>query len=673
MCGLTGFLELSPSMRPDEQSAVCRRMADTLLHRGPDDAGVWVDSAAGIALGHRRLSVVDLSPLGHQPMVSESGRYVVAYNGEIYNFEELRAELTGHRFRGRSDTEVALAAVEQWGVPRALERLNGMFAIALWDTHERALWLARDRFGEKPLYYGMVGRTLVFGSELKALRAFPGFAPEIDRGAVAAYMRYAYVPTPGTIFSGVRKLPAATWLRIASRADVDVAPTSYFSLEDVARENTHARFRGTDEEAVTELDALLRRTVKQRMLADVPLGAFLSGGIDSSVVVAMMQAAGGARARTFTIGFHEPAFDEAESARAVASHLGTDHTELYVTASEAQAVIPDLPRLYDEPFADSSQIPTFLVSRMARRHVTVALSGDGGDELFGGYNRYTWADTIWRRIARVPPGARSLLARAIRHVRPSTVDALAAILDPHLPARLRLRMAGDKLQKLAAVLPAASADDLFVGLTSTWDPATVVPAPEPRRRLVQDRTPRLDDFAERMMCADALGYLPDDILVKVDRAAMAVSLETRVPFLDPEVASFAWSLPKTMRIRDGKGKWILREVLARYVPRTLFERPKMGFGVPIDSWLRGPLRDWAETLLSATRLRDGGYLIAEPIRDKWAEHLSGRRNWQHQMWSVLMFQAWRESWAEGRSASPVITAPAMSGMPAPAVECHPRS
>lgn len=617
-------------------------MADALAHRGPDDHGVWTDTAAGIALGHRRLSIIDLSPLGHQPMASESGRYVVAYNGEIYNFEALRTELAGHHFRGRSDTEVILAAFEQWGVEASLARFNGMFALAVWDARERAVWLARDRFGEKPLYYGRVGRALVFGSELKALRLFPGFAGEVDRGRLAQFLRFQYVPSPGCIFQGLRKLPPASYLRIAVEADIDRSPSAYWSLETVARDGVAHRYQGTEADAIRELDALLRRTVKLRMVSDVPLGAFLSGGIDSSTVVAMMQAGETRKVRTFTIGFSEAAYNEADSAKAVAAHLGTDHTELYVSPAEAQAVIPRLPTLYDEPFADSSQVPTFLVSQLARSRVTVALSGDAGDELFGGYNRYFWANSIWGFVGKLPSATRSLLASAIRLARPSTLDQWFSLLDPHLPERLRHRMPGDKLQKLADVLAAATADDLYLRLVSVWkEPGQLVGVEEPRHPILHDGRPALKDFTDRMMCTDTLTYLPDDILVKVDRAAMAVSLETRVPLLDPELASFAWSLPPHFKVRDGKGKWILREVLAQYVPRPLFERPKMGFGVPIDTWLRGPLRDWAEEELSMARLKREGYFDPGPIRRKWDEHIAGKRNWQYYLWPVLMFQAWQ--------------------------------
>ncbi len=643
MCGMTGLLDFGRTMQADALGAVCGGMADALAHRGPDDRGVWVDAAAGVALGHRRLSIVDLSPLGHQPMASASGRYVLSYNGEVYNFAALRAELPGYPYKGRSDTEVVLAAFEAWGVEASLPRLQGMFALGVWDTRDRALWLARDRFGEKPLYYGRVGRALVFGSELKALRTFPGFDRTIDREALSQLMRFAYVPAPRSIHAGTSKVPPASFVRIASEADLATPrPRAYWSAEAVAREGLTHRFRGSDEEARARLDELLRGAIDRQMVSDVPLGAFLSGGIDSSTVVALMQAGRSDRVRTFSIGFAEAGFNEADAAKAVATHLGTDHTELYVTPAEAQAVIPRLPTLYDEPFADSSQVPTFLVAELARRHVTVALSGDAGDELFGGYNRYVWAKSLWRALAPVPHAARALLAGAMRAASPATVDRAFARMGGVLPERLRVRTPGDKVQKLAGVLPASSPDDLYRRLASSWEPPDeVVIGREPRHAVLDDAPPGLDDYVDRMMCIDAITYLPDDILVKVDRAAMGVSLETRVPLLDPALVAFAWSLPRHLKIRDGKGKRLLRDVLARYVPPALFERPKMGFALPIDGWLRGPLQGWAEDLLSETRLRGDGYLRPEPIRRRWAEHLSGRRSWQNHLWPVLMFQAWR--------------------------------
>ena len=650
MCGLTGFLDFKRSFGAEDMGHLVTRMRDALAHRGPDDAGNWVDPNAGIALGHRRLSIVDLSPLGHQPMTSADGRYVLAFNGEIYNFEALRHELEGlgSAFRSRSDTEVVLAAVVAWGLPRALERFNGMFAIALWDRTERALFLARDRFGEKPLFYGAPGGTLLFGSELKALREHPSFDnPVIDRASLAQFLRFLYVPTPGSIFVGVKKLPPASWLRIAAASDVDRAPTPYWSMREVASHGVAHRFEGSEADAVEALDQALRASVRMRMVADVPLGAFLSGGIDSSTIVALMQAQSSRPVRTFTIGFAEEAYNEAEHAKAVAKHLHTDHTELYVTPEQARAVIPRLPMLYDEPFADPSQVPTFLVSQLARQHVTVALSGDGGDELFGGYNRYYWADAIWRRLGRIPRWSRALVARAIMGAGPS---AWARVLDdaPWLPALLRHRTPGDKLQKLAEVLDARSASDLYLRLVSTWkDPAKVVLGGAEPAWSADLEAAALGSFSERMMYADTVTYLPDDILAKVDRASMGVSLECRVPLLDPDVASLAWTLPRNLRVReDGKGKVLLRSVLERYVPTELFERPKAGFGLPIDTWLRGPLREWAESLLEPRRLRQEGFFEVAAIRTRWDEHRRGARNWQYYLWAVLMFQAWREAWAK---------------------------
>ncbi len=644
MCGIAGFLDFDQRYSADEQEGICRSMTDALVHRGPDDHGHWGDAAAGIALGHRRLSILDLSELGHQPMTSASARYVITYNGELYNFQSLRQQLVDVPYRGASDTEVILAALERWGLAESLNRFDGMFAFALWDRRERVLHLARDRFGEKPLYYGLIDGALVFASEMKALRRFPNFRPEVDRGSVAQFLRYGYVPAPRTIYAELGKLAPATYLSIANRTDARKSPTPYWSYEDLARSAKASPFHGSDDEAVEQLDALLRRVVSSRAIADVPVGAFLSGGIDSSAIVALLQAGTGRTAHTFTIGFHEGAFNEADSAKLVAEHLRTDHTELYVSAAEAREVIPRLPYIYDEPFADASQIPTFLVSQLARRHVTVALSGDAGDELFGGYNRYRWAEAVWRFVDNVPKRARPLLAGAIRLGRPAAFDSLFRMLEGTPAARFALRNPGDKIQKVSELLNAKDPSDLYFLLASTWKTTdVVVGSQEPRHPVLQGRAPDFNDFAERMMCADAVTYLPDDILVKVDRASMSVSLETRVPFLSAEVASFAWSLPPNMKFRHGNGKWILRELLARYVPRSLFERPKMGFGVPLDVWLRGPLRQWAATLLDEGRLRREGIFQPAAIREKWVEHLSRQRNWQYPLWHVLMFQSWYDA------------------------------
>ena len=652
MCGFAGILD--PGRRRDAAALerLAAAMAAALAHRGPDDTGTWVDANAGVALGHRRLAVIDLSPEGHQPMVSASGRYVVAYNGEIYSFREIRSELEraglAPQWRGHSDTEVLLAAVEAWGLEGALRRCVGMFAFALWDRRERALWLVRDRMGEKPLYYGWVGGALAFASELKALRRVPGWTGRVDRGALALFMRHAYVPAPWSIHEGVRKLPPGCVVRFDLRSAPGSwpEPRPYWSLLDAVRAGLADPLPEEPETCAEAVEEVLRRSLAGQMVADVPLGAFLSGGIDSSAVVALMQDMGDRPVRTFTIGFHEAAYNEAEDAARVARHLGTDHTELYVTPREAMDVIPRLPEIWDEPFADASQIPTFLVSRLARAHVTVALSGDGGDELYGGYSRYVWALGLWRRIRRLPAPARRGLASAIEVVPPMAWERLFGLLGPVLPPRLRQRNPGTKMHKLADVLRKGSLAEVFLKLTSHWDEPTVAVrgAQEPATVLSDPaRQPALPTFLERMMYLDGVTYLPDDILVKVDRAAMAVSLETRAPFLDHRVVETAWRVPVSLKLRDGKGKWLLRRILHRYVPPALVERPKMGFGVPIEDWLRGPLRDWAEALLEEARLRREGYLNPAPVRRIWREHLAGRGSWQYWLWDVLMFQAWLEA------------------------------
>jgi asparagine synthase (glutamine-hydrolysing) len=641
MCGITGIFQ--PGGVPSEGTAgILASMTRAIAHRGPDDAGVWIDPEAGIGLGHRRLAVIDLSPLGHQPMRSAEGRFMVTFNGEIYNHRELRTELSraGQRFRGHSDTEVLLAAVSAWGIRTALERFNGMFALGLWDAQDRVLYLARDRMGEKPLYYGRIGGSFVFASELKAFRHHPEFSPRIDRDSLALFLRYSCVPAPHCIYQGFRKLPPGTLL--ALRGD-DIAGggslTEYWSARAVAEAATRDPFPGSAAEAADRLDGLLRDAVRMRMEADVPLGAFLSGGIDSSTVVALMQAQSERPVRTFTIGFHEGAYDEAAHARAIARHLGTDHTELYVTPGDALEVIPRLPTLFDEPFSDSSQIPTFLVSRLARQHVTVSLSGDGGDELFGGYPRQRWG-RVWQNGRALPRGVRraaaALLERAPLGAGFGRALTHAASLEEKRP--------GARLRRLAGVLRAESPEEAYQGLISHWKQGTadvVIEAREPATR-INDPAARADlaDPVDRLIFLDQTTYLPDDILQKVDRATMAVALEARVPLLDPRVIEFAWRLPLPMRIRGGRGKWLLREVLRRYVPDVLVERPKMGFCTPIDSWLRGPLRDWAEELLAESRLLGDGYFYPGTIREKWRQHRTGERDWNHDLWDVLMFQAW---------------------------------
>ncbi len=644
MCGIAGFLATSTDT---DLEAWARRMADSLVHRGPDDTGVWGDATAGVALAHRRLSILDLSPAGHQPMASACGRYVVVFNGEIYNHLDLRKELRPEEWRGHSDTETLLAACQAWGIQETLQRAAGMFALALWDRHDRALTLARDRFGEKPLFYGWQGDSFLFGSELKALAAHPAWRGEVNRDALALFMRYSYVPAPLSIWQGIAKLPPGGLLTLPLDASAGVLPAPTFYWR--ALEAAHVAIRNDldDQAEIEELDRRLRQTIAGQMVADVPLGAFLSGGVDSSTVVALMQAQSARPVRTFTIGFDEGDYNEAEYAKAVAVHLGTEHTELYVSPADAMAVIPRLPDMYDEPFGDVSQIPTHLVAAMARQHVTVSLSGDGGDELFGGYNRYFLGRSLWRGMRRMPFGLRRLAAQGITAVSPARWDSLGRLL----PSRFWQPMVGDRAHKLASIMTATSADDVYRWLVShERNPESVVVAGRenwPGREFWANHEMRLlqrGDFSERMMFNDLVSYLPDDILCKVDRAAMAANLETRVPFLDHRIAEFAWQLPLNMKIRDGQGKWLLRQVLYRYVPKALIERPKQGFGVPIDAWLRGPLREWAEDLLDESRLRREGYFHAAPIRLKWEEHLSGRRNWQYWLWNVLMFQSWRERW-----------------------------
>lgn len=642
MCGLTGFWSFGGSTEETARDRV-KAMAGRILHRGPDDAGVWLDANSGIALGHRRLAVVDLSPAGHQPMVSSGGRFVLVFNGELYNHLALRQELaaTGAdpAWRGHSDTETLLACIEAWGVEATLKRSVGMFAVALWDREQRCLILARDRAGEKPLYYGWQGDTFLFGSELKALRAHPAFNAAVDRGALALYLRHNYIPAPYSIHQGIFKLPPGTWLELR-QGQRDLEPRAYWSLAEVAERGASDPFTGSDVEAVDEVARLLGNAVAGQQVADVPLGALLSGGIDSTLITALMQAWSRQPVRTFTIGFDEKAYDEATHARAVAAHLGTQHTELRLSANDALDLIPQLPSMYDEPFADSSQLPTHLVMRLARQHVTVALSGDAGDEFFGGYNRYFLGPRAWRRMGWMPAPARHALGALMTCVPAHTINHWMA----PLASRLGVAQLGNKAHKLGRGLRhVGGIDDLYVSLVTEWPDADgmVVDGFIPANLLdARERWPKLADPVARMMALDGLTYLPDDILVKVDRAAMAVSLETRAPFLDRDVMEFAWRLPLHMKLRDGKGKWILRQLLDRYVPRDLIERPKMGFGIPLDEWLRGPLREWAGDLLAEDRLRREGYLHPEAITRTWNAHLRGQGSFGYRLWSVLMFQAW---------------------------------
>ncbi len=650
MCGIAGFLT-TKDRNADAMAAVARAMSCALAHRGPDDSAEWVDHEAGVALGHRRLSIIDLSPLGRQPMPSASGRFVIVYNGEVYNFLELRNELEseGQRFRSTSDTEVILEAVERWGIEQAVSRFNGMFAFALWDRAERKLHLVRDRLGIKPLYYGRAGRDFVFASELKAVRKHPDFSGGIDRDALALFFRFNYIPAPFSIYQGISKLPPGTILTVDNEGN-QRGPRQYWSATAVVEEGLENPFNGDIEEALEELESLLRDSVDRRMISDVPLGALLSGGIDSSLVSSLMHADAGDKVRTFTIGFGMADYNEAVDAKAVANHLGTDHTELYVEPEDALAVIPKLPEIYDEPFSDSSQIPTYLVSRLVRDHVTVCLSGDGGDELFGGYNRHVWVERINNGIGRLPRILRGALAGGIRMLSPRAWDRIYRAFGIFRPSKSRQRNPGEKLHKLAEILPLSGPDAMYYSLLSHWkQPDTLVLDAREPKVYIADRGahPEMRDFPHKMMFLDLVGYLPGDILTKVDRASMAVSLELRVPYLDHRVVEFAWRLPLAFKIRNGVGKWPLRQLLHRFVPADLVERPKAGFGVPLVEWLRGPLRDWAEELLEEKRMREEGFLAIEPVRRKWQEHLSGKRSWQYHLWDVLMFQAWLE--AQSRS------------------------
>lgn len=657
MCGIAGIMRTCGSSR-DSLGEIVGRMISTLAHRGPDAEGVWSDTSGRICLGHRRLSILDLTPAGAQPMHSDCGRFSVTFNGEIYNHLDIRNELeaadAAPNWRGHSDTETLLYAVRQWGVEGALERFIGMFAFAIWDARDRTLALCRDRFGEKPLFYGWVGGDLVFASELKAFAAHPRWNGELDRNALTSFMRYSYVPAPWTIWQGVRKLdPSSFAVFKADRNPGEFPePKPYWSMRDkvVAAQNE----RVSDAvEAANQLELLLSQSVARQSLSDVPLGAFLSGGIDSSTIVALMQKQSPRPVRTFSIGFAEAEFNEAEHARGIARHLATDHTEMIVSPEDARSVIPKLAEMYDEPFGDSSQIPTHLVSALARKSVTVSLSGDGGDELFGGYNRHVWGGRLHARFGHLPAPVKNALATLIGLIAPEPANTIGALAGKILPRKFRILRAGDQAAKVGRIVDSKTFDEMYRRLSSIDDDPSraVIGGTESQSWFSAQMSGVRQIIAplDRMTLSDALSYLSDDILQKVDRAAMAVSLETRVPFLDKDVAEFSARVPPDMKVRDGQGKWLVRQVLQRHVPVALTDRPKTGFGIPLDAWLRGPLKGWASDLLATERLNAQGWFDASRVQSVWQEHLRGTRNHGSWLWNVLMAESWADTWA--RTAS----------------------
>lgn len=650
MCGVAGFV--GPPRPGEELNSLVSGMMGAVSHRGPDDAASWTDAGEGVALGHRRLAVLDLSPLGRQPMESHGRRFVIAYNGEIYNYREIASDLEplGVTFRGRSDTEVLLAAVEQWGLEAALGRTIGMFAFALWDRKERSLTLVRDRLGIKPMYYGWRGETFLFGSELAALIAYPGFDRDLDRQALTGYLRYGYVAAPRSVFTACRKLEPGTMLTVDGGSPGSPRRRVYWDARSVAAAAAEEGWDGkTEAQAQEELDALLSDAVNRRLVSDVPLGAFLSGGIDSSLVVSLMQKQVPEPIRTFTIGNEDASHDEAEDARRVAEHLGCRHTELTLGPRAILETVAEMPAAYSEPFGDASQIPTWLVSRLAREHVTVVLSGDGGDELFAGYNRYLWGTRLWNRLSPIPFAARRSLAGVVDALFPPALDPVYSRVGNLLPRKRRIPLPGEKARKLSGLLRAPDARTLHAGLMSHWsDPAAAVIG----GKEAGAADPEPGDPLRGMMLEDLTGYLPEDVLTKVDRASMQFALEVRVPLLDHRLVAFAWRLPTRFKIRGSENKWILRRVLDRYVPRSLVDRGKAGFAVPVAAWLRGPLREWGEDLLAEDRLRRDGILDPAAVLGPWREHVAGRRDHHRGLWNVLMLQAWYERWGRAAPSGP---------------------
>lgn len=646
MCGIAGFYHKASHV--SEPLEILKNMGSVIQHRGPDDHGEWYDASLGLGLVHRRLSIVDLSSSGHQPMLSNSHRYNIVFNGEIYNHLVLRAEIESlHNFNawvGHSDTETLLCCIEYFGLEETLKKITGMFSFALFDNVNSELILARDRVGEKPLYYGWQDDVFLFGSELKSLEVHPSFKKVINRDSLTLLLRHNYIPTPHCIWSNINKLVPGSFLRLNLNSNKS-SLKKYWDFISVANANKFDLSSLTHDDITSRTETILSDAVKNQMHADVPLGAFLSGGVDSSLIVSLMQNHSTTPIKTFSIGFDEEMYNEAEFAKKVADHLGTDHTELYVSSNDALSIIKDLPKIYDEPFADSSSIPTFIVSRLAKNNVTVCLSGDGGDELFCGYNRYIMTQNLWSKLNLLPVFIRKLISFILLSIRPKIWDFVGNIVYKVLPIS-KPAYFGDKVHKAAFVLPSRSSTELYKHLVSLWkNPEDVVLLSTEPSTFVNGFSEDIimDSAIEKMMAVDTLTYLPDDILTKVDRASMAVSLETRVPFLDHKLIEHSWRIPLSLKYCNGKSKWLLRKILYKYVPKNLIERPKMGFGVPLDSWLRGPLKDWAENLLSEERLKREGFFAVEIIREKWTEHLSGKYNWSHHLWSILMFQLWLEA------------------------------
>lgn len=642
MCGIAGFYSSDSQFTEDELSHIAHKMGDSIAYRGPDDHKIWTDGPDGIGLSHRRLAIIDLSQAGAQPMTSACGQYVIAYNGEIYNTEEMRQDLSefGLTYRGYSDTEVILESCAKFGIEATVNKMIGMFAFALWDKGTKSLTLVRDRLGIKPLYWGQFGTTFLFGSELKPLLAHPACQSDINHTAIASYLRHSYIPAPASIYQNIEKLRPGHL--ITFEKDQKPKQTCYWSLANIQQQASATPYQGNANQAIIDLEELLKDAIGRRMIADVPLGSFLSGGIDSSLVTALMQAQSDTPIRSFSIGFHEQGYNEATHAAAVAAHLGTNHTELYVTPQEVQAIIPDLPVIYDEPFADSSQLPTWIVSHMTKQHVTVALSGDGGDELFGGYTRYFIAQKISRMLFQQPAFLRKLESHLLKVLPSQYWDHIGKLI----PASKRPAHFGDKMRKLSKVL-AGSEKDYYLHLISQWDnPNQLANHGSEIETILHDPSlsEKIPNLIDRLQYLDTLTYLPDDILTKVDRASMAVSLEARVPILDHRVVEFAWKLPQEMKVHQGEGKWILKQLLYKYVPQHLIDRPKMGFGIPVGDWITGSLRDWAEDLLSEQALKKHDLVDADIVRTHWQDHLSGKCNHQYQLWNILMLQSWANHW-----------------------------